>query len=95
MSAEARDGLTEKNDNTAEEPTTLSEGSEDENLDEDEYEEEEDDEDEEPKLKYERIGNSFQEILAEDAASCMTVHPKVSDIDCVWCFYPFLMRNGK
>lgn len=34
------------------------------------------DEEEEPKLKYERIGNSFQEILSEDAASCMTVHSK-------------------
>ena len=49
----------------------------DDDEEDDEEEEDEDDDDEEPKLKYERIGNSFQEILAEDAASCMTVHPKV------------------
>ena len=49
----------------------------DDNSEEENEEDEDEEEDEEPKLKYERIGNSFQEILTEDAASCMTVHPKV------------------
>lgn len=52
-------------------------GNDDDDEEDDEDEEEEVEDDEEPKLKYQRIGNSFQYILHEDAASCMAVHPKV------------------
>lgn len=31
----------------------------------------------EPKLKYVRLTNDLQSILTKDAASCITVHPKV------------------
>ena len=54
----------------------MSEKADHENLEEED--EEDEDEEEEPKLKYSRIGSALLEILKEDAASCMVVHPKVS-----------------
>ena len=54
----------------------MSEKADHENLEE---EDEDEDEEEEPKLKYSRIGSALLEILKEDAASCMVVHPKVSN----------------
>uniref|UniRef100_A0A8C5PZ75 Vacuolar protein sorting-associated protein 41 homolog n=1 Tax=Leptobrachium leishanense TaxID=445787 RepID=A0A8C5PZ75_9ANUR len=39
-------------------------------------ESEEDDSEEEPKLRYERVTNGINDILHDDAASCMTVHEK-------------------
>ena len=53
----------------------MSEKADHENLEEED--EEDEDEEEEPKLKYSRIGSALLEILKQDAASCMVVHPKV------------------
>lgn len=43
---------------------------------------EEEDEEIEPKLKYERLSNDIAHILKNDAASCIAVHPKVSNCLC-------------
>lgn len=68
----------------------MSEKVDHENSEEDE--EDEDDEEEEPKLKYSRIGSALLEILKEDAASCMVVHPKVSSY---LHYFLFIWNIGK
>eukprot|EP00112_Aurelia_sp_Birch-Aquarium-sp1_P017987 Seg4227.1 transcript_id=Seg4227.1/GoldUCD/mRNA.D3Y31 product="Vacuolar protein sorting-associated protein 41" protein_id=Seg4227.1/GoldUCD/D3Y31 len=55
---------------------------------------EDDEEDEEPKLKYERIGNAVQEILQQDAASCMAVHHKFLALGTHWGVVHVLDHQG-
>ena len=58
---------------------------EEEDDDDDDDEEDEDDDEhegevDEPKLKYERISNTLEAILNNDAASYLAVHTKVQQI---------------
>ena len=59
--------------------------------DEDDFE---DEEDEEPKLKYERVGNAIQDILQQDAASCMAVHLKFLALGTHWGVVHVLDHQG-
>eukprot|EP00794_Sanderia_malayensis_P011371 gene11371-12556_t len=59
-----------------------------------EDDDEEDDDDEEPKLKYERVGNNIQEILTQDAASCMAVHQKFLALGTHWGVVHVLDHQG-
>ena len=62
--------------------------------DDDDDDDEEDEEDEEPKLKYERVGNAVQEMLKQDAASCMTVHLKFLALGTHWGVVHVLDHQG-
>ncbi|XP_038045222.1 LOW QUALITY PROTEIN: vacuolar protein sorting-associated protein 41 homolog [Patiria miniata] len=64
------------------------EGSESESEDEDSVEIEE------PKLKYERIRNTLEEILSKDAASCMAVHTKFMAVGTHWGMVHVLDLQG-
>jgi len=67
---------------------------EDEARSEDEEEYDDDEEDEEPKLKYERVGNAVQDILQQDAASCMAVHLKFLALGTHWGVVHVLDHQG-
>ncbi|XP_033639458.1 vacuolar protein sorting-associated protein 41 homolog isoform X2 [Asterias rubens] len=67
--------------------------------DDDEIESESDDdedsiESEEPKLKYERIRNTLEDILSKDAASCMAVHTKFMAVGTHWGMVHVLDLQG-
>ena len=66
----------------------------DEEKEEEEDDLDEDDEDEEPKLKYERVGNAIQDILQQDAASCMAVHLKFLALGTHWGVVHVLDHQG-
>lgn len=66
----------------------------DESKSEDDEDFDDDDEDEEPKLKYERVGNAVQDILQQDAASCMAVHHKFLALGTHWGVVHVLDHQG-